>query len=1088
MMAFLLQAQRAPLALQADTLLARKLRWAALDQQAALNLDSALVLLVKARRADPAYLPAQVDYIHLRSARFEDAELRRESVSLARSANPRDRCLGLAMAGFTEFRSTFREFLTIERAADAPACSALFLALERPRRDYPDSLRLIFVSRALRTVPEIDELWASYSGVLERRGDSKGAEGIRERGRQAVQHPLPRMILALHQITLRLQRGDTAAALALRRSLRASMERDGRPGIRAAFEDDACSPRVWGDIGEDHEATQRRVVDRARVRGDWAWVEHTLIGCGHWMLDRGEYLQALRHLTRAMTIADSVRLPDLYLALYTQRGRAYLKLGRLGEAERDLRRGLAVGLGAGRLSSVADAHHNLAHVYEGLGRWRAASREIDEFVATTRSMYGDVHFTSLLDAGDIRWKAGWHVSARVAFDEMVRLSDELQSNSEWAGEYYERIGDLQRARTYYLKAPSEGGWTSRGLSGLARVYKKLGQVDSAEAIARVHDAQQALWTPLEVPLMPVILARRGRSADALHSARSWAAHQEQRGNVQGAALASLQHARLALDARSATVALVAATRAESLAASLHLVDERIQAITLRGRALLQRGDRDSAVATLRLAAQLASNDARADNLFETHLALGDAFAGGAQVDVALAAYDRSARAVEHVTGSLVDDLDRARYRDRHLLPFDRAVQMLVRGASSAPRLDELIAWSARRKAAALAIVTDNAAGVAVATRVRLRLRDVQGRLADGDVLLDYLVLDSAVAVMAITRAHAVLVPLPTSRDSLAAMVERLRRPMVTVHAGRLDLARAPFDLSTAAQLHAVLVSPLAPLLVGMRRLVVVPDGSLHALPFEALVTTAPTTQVHTPDYAGARYLIDAYEVEYLPSSALLGNTRSQRAEVLAGVPLLVVSYGAPGGDQEATALRASWPVGRTALLAGAAATERTVKAAMSRYGVIHFVVHARANVRDPLASHLRLAPDSGEDGHLTLDEIAATRVHARLVVLSACETDAGPILNGEGVMGLARAFLASGAHAVVGTHWPIGPTMAELMGQFYRRLAAGEAASPALRGAKLAVRSRRETAHPFYWAGAVMVTGVEAAGSRGVSRSRAFDD
>ena len=66
---------------------------------------------------------------------------------------------------------------------------------------------------------------------------------------------------------------------------------------------------------------------------------------------------------------------------------------------------------------------------------------------------------------------------------------------------------------------------------------------------------------------------------------------------------------------------------------------------------------------------------------------------------------------------------------------------------------------------------------------------------------------------------------------------------------------------------------------------------------------------------------------------------------------------------------------------------------------------------------------------MNLDEIAATKLGARLVVLSACETDAGPIFNGEGVMGLARAFLASGAHAVVGTQWPVGPTMAELMGQ-----------------------------------------------------------
>ena len=197
MVSLILLAHRTLPAQQADTVLAQRLRWAALDQQAALNLDSALVLLLRSRRADPAYVPAQVDYINLRNARYEDAVLRRESVSLARSADPRDRCLGIAMAGFTEFRSTFPELLALERAGEAPTCAALFLALERPRRDYPDSLRLTFISRALRLVPEIDGLWAAYSVVFVRRGDRKEAERIRDRGQQAVHHPLPRLILAM---------------------------------------------------------------------------------------------------------------------------------------------------------------------------------------------------------------------------------------------------------------------------------------------------------------------------------------------------------------------------------------------------------------------------------------------------------------------------------------------------------------------------------------------------------------------------------------------------------------------------------------------------------------------------------------------------------------------------------------------------------------------------------------------------------------------------------------------------------------------------------------------------------------------------
>ena len=97
------------------------------------------------------------------------------------------------------------------------------------------------------------------------------------------------------------------------------------------------------------------------------------------------------------------------------------------------------------------------------------------------------------------------------------------------------------------------------------------------------------------------------------------------------------------------------------------------------------------------------------------------------------------------------------------------------------------------------------------------------------------------------------------------------------------------------------------------------------------------------------------------------------------------------------------------------------------------------------------------------------RITADLVVLSACETNAGPIYNGEGVMGIARAFLASGARAVVGTQWPIGAETAVLMREFYTRLARGETPAAALHAAKLMVRRSPDSAHPFHWAGFVLV-------------------
>src|SRR4051812_42841561 len=99
----------------ADSALARALRWAALDQRAALDLDSALVLLQAARRADPSYFPAQLDYIQLRHARYEHAVLAREAVELAKSKEPGERCLALAMSQFTEYRNILPDLLAMSR-------------------------------------------------------------------------------------------------------------------------------------------------------------------------------------------------------------------------------------------------------------------------------------------------------------------------------------------------------------------------------------------------------------------------------------------------------------------------------------------------------------------------------------------------------------------------------------------------------------------------------------------------------------------------------------------------------------------------------------------------------------------------------------------------------------------------------------------------------------------------------------------------------------------------------------------------------------------------------------------------------------
>jgi CHAT domain-containing protein len=152
--------------------------------------------------------------------------------------------------------------------------------------------------------------------------------------------------------------------------------------------------------------------------------------------------------------------------------------------------------------------------------------------------------------------------------------------------------------------------------------------------------------------------------------------------------------------------------------------------------------------------------------------------------------------------------------------------------------------------------------------------------------------------------------------------------------------------------------------------------------------------------------------------------------------------------------------------------ERTFESALgelpARPAVLHVASHAVADDRDPYASHVRLASDSLADGLLHGTEITGMDLSGTLVVLSACETLEGPLYAGEGLLGLQRSFRATGASAVLATLWPVGPSAADLVKHFYKRLVQGDSPATALRNAQLRMMESPETAHPFHWAGFVL--------------------
>jgi CHAT domain-containing protein len=121
---------------------------------------------------------------------------------------------------------------------------------------------------------------------------------------------------------------------------------------------------------------------------------------------------------------------------------------------------------------------------------------------------------------------------------------------------------------------------------------------------------------------------------------------------------------------------------------------------------------------------------------------------------------------------------------------------------------------------------------------------------------------------------------------------------------------------------------------------------------------------------------------------------------------------------------------------------------------------------DPAKSGLALSGAPGGDGLLQVDDITKLKLTADLVTLSACRTAAGPLLNGEGLLSLGRAFFYAGARRVVGTLWDVNDaSTAQLMDAFYARLNDGAPVAEALRQAKLSLihGSRAAWSHPHHW-------------------------
>ncbi len=338
------------------------------------------------------------------------------------------------------------------------------------------------------------------------------------------------------------------------------------------------------------------------------------------------------------------------------------------------------------------------------------------------------------------------------------------------------------------------------------------------------------------------------------------------------------------------------------------------------------------------------------------------------------------------------------------------------------------------------------------------LEGVQQALLPREALVELLVSEDRVWSI-VVRADAVEPFFVDIGERELAQRVRIARDLV----GSPDQDRAAVA-PVAAEMHELLLGPArrSGLLDGVELLTVVPHTVLNYLPFAALV-----------DRATGRWLVEDFEIRYLPSAAAL--------------PVLAARSD-PGAD-DLTALFAPLDEELPATLVEIEAVEETVRSATSyvgrrasearvrqaleRRGVVHIATHGVMNARNPMFSRIELtggrADRAHDDGRLEVHEVLELSIRSRLVFLSGCETGVGAAWasvqgRGEDQTTLERAFLYAGAANVVSTLWPIDDRGAAVLGAGFH---GSTASTPA---AKLAEVQRTMLAdprwsRPYYWAG-----------------------
>jgi tetratricopeptide (TPR) repeat protein len=502
---------------------------------------------------------------------------------------------------------------------------------------------------------------------------------------------------------------------------------------------------------------------------------------------------------------------------------------------------------------------------------------------------------------------------------------------------------------------------------------------------------------------------------------------------------------------------------ELMETQIHVVDVHIN----RGLIAQAHGDHQAGLQHYQAALALAEEIERRDILPTIQYRLGHALIQLNQVEAAHTSLEAAISEVEHRRTPLRDQGLLISLLGRWQLAYEAAINLCLAHG----RVAEAFSYAEQARARAFADLLIRKGNLQITAATPVTANAVQQQLAPDSVLLAYFCIGlrgpESALLQSIPREsglHACLAHMPqlvcfvltatTIHAEICQIDPNAFQPSASAADGRRFLR--PAILQRA---YSALIQPFAATLPH-KRVIIAPHGPLHQLPFAALADTSGNTVLDT-----------VAQLCYTPSATVLLHSLAQSASK-AAKSCLALGYAGISGRLRHTQEEANTVARLTAgdLFTPINTGRKHFLQHAQHYRWLHLACHGEFNLAEPLESWLEI----GAEEHLTAaDALESLQLDADLVVLSACRSGISKILRGDEPIGLVRAFLSAGAHAVLVTLWEVEDHSAMLLMEwFYHGLITGKHPASALQFAQqqLCIVTP-EYADPLYWAGYVLVGG-----------------